>query len=172
MSIPWMGMTLLFVMMLGPSARAGQEGREGKDIVGRVEHVRIYPGDLLLRAKLDTGANICSLHAPRMSKFSEGDTTWVRFTAKNHRGEETTIVKKVLREAKMKKEGQVVERRPVILLGICMGRQYREVEVNLVDRTGFNYALLIGRNFLMGHMIVDPELKYTMEPACVGAPMP
>ena len=161
-------LSALSAVLLCPVPSAAQ----GKDIVGRVEKARIFPGDLLVRAKIDTGAKDCSLGALNMTKFSEGDVTWVRFKVKNHLGEEATIVKKVIREAKIKQKGRASERRPVVLLGICLGRQYREVQENLLDRSQFNYPLLIGRSFMRGHIIVDPELKYTSEPACVGAPMP
>ena len=169
MKFRWALFSTLSALLLCPCPGAAQQG---KDIVGRVEKVRIYPGDLLLRAKIDTGAKTCSLYARDLAKFSEDSTTWVRFKVKNHRGEETTIVKKILREARIKQKGRTLERRPVITLGVCLGRQYREVEVNLVDRSQFNYPMLIGRSFMQGHIIVDPELKYTSEPACVGAPMP
>jgi len=161
-------LTILWAGILWPSLGLPQE----KDIVGRVEKVRIYPGDLLLRAKLDTGAKNCSLHAPNITRFSQNGEVWVRFKVKNHLGEEASIERKIIRQAKIKEKSRTVEKRPVIMLGICMGRQYREVEVNLVDRTVFNYPLLIGRSFMRGHIIVDPELKYTSKPVCVGAPMP
>lgn len=159
---------VVLVSLLYPSTTPAQE----KDIVGRVEYVRIYPGDLLLRAKVDTGAKNCSLNAPEITRFSKKGEAWVRFKLKNHLGEETILERKILREAKIKQRKNMLEKRPVILLGICMGRQYREVEVNLVDRTGYNYQLLIGRTYMIGHIVVDPELRYTVEPACVGAPMP
>jgi hypothetical protein len=151
---------------------SSQVAAQSKDIVGRVEKVRVYPGDLLLHAKLDTGARHCSLHVPRMTKFVKNDSPWVRFTVKDREGQEFTIERKIVRTAKIKQKNRMLEKRPVVMLGICMGRQYREVEVNLVDRTDFIYPILIGRAFMMGHIIVDPELKFTSEPACVGAPMP
>jgi len=168
MRIRWLYPTVLFAAVLLPSPCTSQE----KDIAGRVEKIRIYPGDLVLRAKLDTGAKNCSLHAPNMTKFARNGERWVRFTVKNHKGEETTIERKIVREAKIKDAKSEPQRRPVIMLGICLGRQYREVEVNLVDRTEFIYPILIGRSFMIGHIIVDPELKYTSQPACVGAPLP
>ena len=129
-------------------------------------------GDLVLRAKLDTGARNSSLHAPGITKFEKNGETWVRFSVKDHRGKEATIERKLVRQATIKQKAADPEKRPVIMLGICMGRQYREVEVNLVDRANFNYPMLIGRSFMSGHFVVDPELKYTAEPACVGAPAP
>lgn len=145
---------------------------QDKDIVGRVEKVRIYPGDFLIRAKLDTGAKSCSLSAPNMTRFSKNGQEWVRFKLKNHNDEEITVERKILRQARIKQRDRDTERRPVILLGVCLGRRYREVEVNLVDRTVFNYPMLIGRGFMIGHVVVDPELKYTADPTCDGVPKP
>jgi len=87
----------LLVSVLSSSQVAAQS----KDIVGRVEKVRVYPGDLLLHAKLDTGAKHCSLHAPRMTKFVKSDKPWVRFTVKDREGQEFTIERKIVRTAYM-----------------------------------------------------------------------
>ena len=168
MSIRWLCTTVLLAPILASSPIAAQN----KDIVGRVEKVRICPGDLVLRAKLDTGARNSSLHAPGITKFEKNGEAWVRFSLKDHRGEEATMERKLVRQATIKQKAADSEKRPVIMLGICMGRQYREVEVNLVDRANFNYPMLIGRSFMSGHFVVDPELKYTIEPDCVGAPAP
>ena len=35
--------------------------------------------DLLLHAKLDSGATVCSLHAERIEEFKRGKEKWVRF---------------------------------------------------------------------------------------------
>ena len=52
------------------------------------------------------------------------------------------------------------------MLGICLGTIYKEVEVNLVDRSHFNYQLLIGRNFLIDSFLVDPSLTFSTKPKC------
>jgi hypothetical protein len=168
MRFRWIYAAALLAFLLPPSRSAAQE----KDIVGRVEKVRIYPGDLVLRAKIDTGARNSSLHAPSVTRFEKDGESWVRFSVKDHRGEEATIERKIVRQARIKQKGEDSEKRPVITLGVCLGKQYREVEVNLVDRANFNYQMLIGRSFMAGHFVVDPELKYTVGPNCVGAPMP
>jgi hypothetical protein len=165
---PCLPLTVLFGVILSSSPT----GAQNKDIVGRVERVRIYPGNLVLRAKLDTGAKTCSLHAPRITKFEKNGETWVRFSVKDHRGLEATIERKIVRQARIKRSSGEPEVRLVVLLGVCLGTLYREVEVNLVDRAEFNYPMLIGRSFMIGHILVDPELKYTSEPACMGAPKP
>jgi hypothetical protein len=164
----WLCLTLLFGSILSSSPT----GAQNKDVVGRSEKVRICPGNLVLRAKLDTGAKTSSLHAPRITKFEKNGETWVRFSIKNRKDIEATIERKIVRKARIKRKDREPEERVVVMLGVCMGTQYREVEVNLVDRADFNYPMLIGRNFMIGHVLVDPELKYTSEPSCVGVPIP
>jgi len=52
------------------------------------------------------------------------------------------------------------------MLGICLGSVYKEVEVNLVDRSNFNYQLLIGRNYLANSFLVDPSLTFSTKSKC------
>ncbi|UCD82655.1 MAG: ATP-dependent zinc protease, partial [Desulfobacterales bacterium] len=58
------------------------------------------------------------------------------------------------------------ERRPVIRIGICLEKVYKEVEVNLVNRSKFNYQMLIGRSFLEGEFAVDPAKTLTIKTDC------
>ena len=54
----------------------------------------------------------------------------------------------------------------VVMLGICLGKVYKETEVTLVDRKGFLYAMLIGRSFLKNLFIVDTAQQFTVKPTC------
>jgi hypothetical protein len=58
--------------------------------------------------------------------------------------------------------------RPVIRLGICLGNVYKEVEVNLQDRSKFNYQMLIGRSYLKNSFLVDASATFTVETNCQG----
>ena len=60
--------------------------------------------------------------------------------------------------------------RPVISLEICMGKALRTIEVNLTDRSAFQYPLLIGSEALKRFdALVDPSLKYAAgKPACAA----
>jgi hypothetical protein len=51
-------------------------------------------------------------------------------------------------------------------MGICIGDQYGETDVSLVDRSGFNYSLLIGRKYLKDKFIVDPGETFMSSPQC------
>lgn len=139
---------------------------EAKEVVGWIEKVRVYPGNLVLHAKLDTGADNCSLNAPHIEYFERKNEKWVRFEAVNREGNTVTLERKLVRTARVKRKGAKHQERPVVLLGICIGNIYKEVEVNLVDRSHYKYQMLIGRKFLKGDLLIDSSVKYTLEPKC------
>ncbi len=156
----------LVIVTAGVLNLAGPAGAGEKKAVGWVEKVRIYPGDLLLAAKLDSGAEYCSLDARNITFFRQGKANWVRFEVGTHAGKTVTLERPVIRQATIKRHFAGSQKRPVISLGICLGGFYKETEVNLVDRSGFQYPMLIGRKFMEGSLLIDPSRKYTVEPDC------
>jgi len=139
---------------------------EVKQMVGWVEYATIYPGNLKIKAKLDTGARNSSLNAVNIVEFKRAGETFVRFDLTNWKGRTETIEAKVIRMAKIKQHNSEPERRPVIWIGICLGKVYKEVEVNLVNRSKFVYQLLIGRSFLKDEFAVDPAKTFTIKTDC------
>lgn len=142
-----------------------------KQIVGWVERVRLQPGNVLLEAKLDSGAEYSSLDATNITEFTRQGEKWVRFNLNNHNGKVVPMESKLIRYAPIKRHYGKSQRRPVIKLQVCIGNFSAETQVNLVDRTGFIYPMLIGRKFMEGHLIIDPALKHTVEPACQEQPL-
>jgi hypothetical protein len=143
---------------------------QGRTVVGWVENVCIYPGNLLICAKLDTGARSCSLNARHIVEFQRNGKQWVRFNVIGGDGKRVTLEREVHRVARIKRHGLTAQERPVVMLGICLGGLCKDAEVNLVDRGSFLYQMLIGRAFMAGHLIVDPSVKYTTKPLCKEVP--
>ena len=137
-------------------------------VAGWVERVSIHPGNLKIKAKLDTGARHSSLNAAHIDAFERGGEKWVRFDVINWKNRIERIEAKVIRTAKIKQHGRESAKRPVIQMGICLGTVYKEVEVNLQNRSNFNYQLLIGRSFLKNAFLVDVSATFTREPNCQG----
>lgn len=148
----------LFATTIGVSA--------AKQIVGRIEKVKICPENILFRAKLDTGADHSSIDASDITEFERDGEKWVRFKVVNFRGQKRTIEKRLVRYAKIKRKILKPVERPVIRLSICLGNHFKEVEFNLTDRSGFSYKMLIGCSFLEGVCLVDPGKEFLSEPAC------
>ncbi|MGH7255304.1 MAG: ATP-dependent zinc protease family protein [Nitrospirales bacterium] len=149
------------------SASAGPE----KLTAGWIERVHLFPGLLPIVAKLDTGAAHSSLHVPHVEEFERDGESWVRFDVVTRDGQQASFERKVRRTALIKRKRAESQERPVVTLGICLGSVYREVQVNLVDRHRFRHDMLIGRSFLKNEIVVDPSIKYTVQPDC-QVPMP
>lgn len=137
-----------------------------KKRIGWIENVKIYPGELQFKAKLDTGAYNSSINAKNIVEFERDGEVWVRFDAVNKNRISTTIELPVVKEVVVKRHFGEKQKRYAVMLGVCLGKTYKETQVSLIDRDGFLYAMLIGRNFLKGDFMIDPDDKYTTSPKC------
>jgi hypothetical protein len=135
-------------------------------MVGWAERIVIRPGNFIIPAKVDTGADACSLHAYDLSKFDRDGKKYVRFKVVDGEGKERTLERKVIGVMKITRHFGGLEERPVVRLRLCLANVYKKVKVNLVDRTGLEYPMLIGRNFMEGDLAVNPSVKFTTEPRC------
>ncbi len=153
---------LALVSLVALAVQAGQ----AETLAGWVERARVYPSGLALRAKLDTGAMNSSLHTRDLKRFERSGATWVLFQVTDHHGTSVEIQRPVIRTARVKRPSGESQERPVVILGICVGKVRKDVEVNLVDRSKFLYPLLLGRSFLAGDLVVDSARRYTLAPAC------
>ena len=156
---------LLLVALIGTALPVG-----AKEVVGWVENVKIYPGGIRIKAKIDTGAKTSSLSCQCITPVKRNGEDWVSFSVKNSDGDVTMIEKPVLRIAKIRRFFGKSQERFVIKLGICLANVYHEEEVTLMDRSGFNYQMLIGRNFTRGEFLVDPGMTFITRPSCKQAP--
>lgn len=137
-------------------------------VVGWAERVSVHPGNVILSAKVDTGAVTCSLHAAHVQEIERNGRAWVRLTLTGENGKNVLVECPVVGTRRIKRHFGRFQERLVVKLTICLGPLFKEVEVNLVDRTGFEYPMLIGRQFLDGDVLVNPSVKFTVEPHCNG----
>lgn len=152
----------LFLLLLLTAPRIGL----ALEVVGWVEKARIYPGNMLVKARVDTGAKTSSLSAGALRFFEREHETWVRFSTTNYKGSTIWLERKVSRIAHIKQNDGGLKERPVIRLGICLAHIYQETEVSLENRDQMNYQLLIGREFLNGHFLINPKAVFTNPPHC------
>ncbi|MDE1167022.1 MAG: ATP-dependent zinc protease [Pseudomonas sp.] len=146
-------------------------------LYGRYEYIKLPEiGGQTLKAKMDTGALTASLSAKDIELFKRDGDDWVRFRLATKGADGKVFEHKVSRISRIKSradeddEGETTEvaKRPVVDLEMCMGGLKQTVEVNLVDRSSFNYPLLIGAKALreMG-AAVNPARRFTAgDPEC------
>ena len=152
---------LLSFMILGSFVQA-----EGRQTFGYVEKAKFFPGDLTFHAKLDTGADTCSLDARDITEYENNGRKWVSFKVSDSYGKEFTVKRELIRNMRVKRVGAPGQVRKVIRAGICLGNTYVVTDVTLIDRHDFNYQLLLGRNFLASFALINPAITFATEPNC------
>lgn len=144
--------------------------KETRPVIGTVEYVALDDADLVVKARIDTGAGLASVNAEviDIKKSSDGAPEKVVFRIVDKDGKQKTLERPVVKWINIKKKGDAgVIKRPVVKLDFCLGGKKVEARANLADRSGFLYPVLIGRNVLKaGDYMIDPEKKFTHEPGC------
>ena len=162
---------VILLCLLGVSVMTVQ----AKNIYGLYEQVILPEMDnVKLKAKLDTGALTSSLGATQIEFFKKGDNDWVRFKPQVKDMDLPVVEKEVVRHSKIKRrladireDDHDITHRPVVMLDICFDNTIFSVEVNLTDRSAFNYPLLLGSSALREFgAIVDPSLKFVSKAKC------
>lgn len=164
---------LLMFMGLTIASTAHAAPRQLKR-VGWVEEIAISEVGSIVRAKLDTGAKTSSIDAEiidirKTGEAVEGKTTGdtVVFSVSMEKGGKKTFERAVNRYVRIKKKGGGFIRRPVITMSFCIAGRMISEEVNLANREGFIYPVLVGRN-MMAHadLVIDAGKTFISRPTC------
>lgn len=150
-----------------PAAQAGQP-----EIYGWVEEGRLLPEGVTVKTKLDTGALTSSLDAKALERFEKNGEKWVRFKVEVKDSDTGKAVsmpfeRRVERDIKVRGAGGA-ERRPVVMMRMCLGDQLLDEQFSLNDRGDMLYPVLIGRRTLEHLGAVDVSRTFTHKPSCAG----
>ena len=137
----------------------------GKSIFGWIERVKLMDSNLIMEAKLDTGADTSSINAPDTEEFDKDGEDWVRFEITDADGDSHTFELPIERTVRIRSAAGTT-RRHVVSMDMCLGHIRRTAEINLADREELSYQMLIGRNFMEDYVLVDSGPKFTMDPTC------
>jgi|Laugresp1bdmlbsn_1035097.scaffolds.fasta_scaffold22506_2 hypothetical protein len=148
-----------------------KEDGKAKQVVGWLENMRIYPGGMIMRAKLDSGARSNAMHAENLELFERDGVEMASFTIlKDHdnpNSESVRIEVPVEKQVNIKlRYTPVRDARPVVKLEFCMAGQRYSALFSLTYRSDFNYPVLLGREFLKDHFLVDPSDTFTQRTGC------
>ncbi|WP_193754347.1 RimK/LysX family protein [Microbulbifer sp. Q7] len=131
-----------------------------KLVLGSEEFFTIEPGGVRLRSLVDTGAATSSLSVLELTPFERDGSNWVRFKLSD--GSDAAPKKielPIKRHVRVARPGFDRQRRPVVTMSLTVGEVTHMVEVNLVERSEFEFPLLVGRNFLKDAAVVDVSRK-------------
>jgi hypothetical protein len=155
--VPWAA--LVAVIFLFGSAGGQAEAAE-KIKLGAVENVVLLPWGVLMPARIDTGAATSSLDARNL--ITRGKT--VEFNLPPQYGGRRISLP--IYKWKTIKTAEAQERRPVVIMELCIGSRRVQTHVNLNDRANVKYPLLIGRNTLTHGFLVECGTSYCTQPSC------
>jgi hypothetical protein len=139
-------------------------------VFGWVEKAVVEPLGVEVKAKLDSGALTSSLDARDIERFKRDDERWVRFRLKLEDEESGEVVSErmelpLYRSLRLRGAGGT-DRRPVVLMKVCLGNTLYEEQFSLRDRGDMNYPLLLGRRTI-GHLgLLDVRETFLTEHGC------
>lgn len=130
------------------------------EVIGYIESVDLPKMELFgLDAKIDTGADSCSLHCDEMKV--EGDVVTFLLHDEVHEayhGKKITLpIHKIKR---VKSSNGKSEERVFIKSSIKLGSKTYQAQISLANRENMKYPMLIGRRFLSRRYLIDVSHKY------------
>lgn len=144
-----------------------RSAEEQLKVYGYLEPVAVFNDQYGGVAKLDTGADNCSLGIVDIQEFERDGKRWVKFEidkrlSKGRKGD-GVVERKVERVTTIKRHGSKPQERFVVRLDMHIGEVHQEVEFNLTNRSHYDYPILVGRNYLNGHILVDSAKSKTLK---------
>jgi hypothetical protein len=115
-----------------------------------------------LRAKVDTGARTSALHVDRHWRFVDGGAPWVGFQLTPGKAGSVPIQAQaaICDERAVTDSGGHRGLRIFIRTTAVIAGMQRTIDINLSDRGGMRYPMLLGRTALEGMFTVDPSCSY------------
>lgn len=115
-----------------------------------------------VRAKIDTGARSSALHVDAQWRFTERGAPWVGFRLHCAPGEVGIVeaCAPVCDERWVTDSGGHSTQRAFLKTALRVAGVEREIEVNLADRRGMLFPMLIGRSALSRVFTVDPARSF------------
>lgn len=107
-----------------------------------------------LRAKVDTGARTSALHVVNLEPMA-GDRVRFEIVLSTKRPRRVEVIAPVSRTGWVRSSSGDGSTRFFVRTVVTLGPIEREVEVNLVDRGGMMFRMLLGRTALAG-VLIDP----------------
>lgn len=139
---------------------------KNKKIVGAVELCDLPAFTITdLNVRVDTGAATSSLHVDNIEEFEVDDELWIRFDIHPDIHNVDRVVRrevKVEAKKRVKSSTATREKRYVIVTPIIMDSVQWDIQLTLTDRSEMTYLMLLGREAMSGHFIVDPEHDFLL----------
>ncbi len=116
-----------------------------------------------IKVRVDSGAKTSSMHAFNIKSFKREDVTWVSFEVHPLQNNRRTIVRceaEVVDKRVVKSSSGIAEKRFVIRTPLQHDEQCWDIELTLTNRDSMGYRMLLGREAMVGRILVDPAAGF------------
>ena len=120
-----------------------------------------------VKAKTDTGARTSALHADELERFVARGRPMARFVVHPLQRNRETFVHceaEIVDERSVRSSSGAEELRPVVRTRVAIRERSWLIEVTLTNRDVMGFRMLLGRQALRGHILVDPGRSYLGNP--------
>jgi hypothetical protein len=136
-------------------------GADSRITLSRAEEVILLPWNIRLLARIDTGATVTSLDA-RQLKI---DGNEAEFRLPEEYG--GALLRLPIAGWRHVRSSKGREERPVVEIELCVASKKIRVKANLNDRSMVKHPIILGRNALKDHFIVDVNMRSkSIPPSC------
>ena len=128
-----------------------------------------------IKARVDSGAATSSLHAFNIVPFQRDGELWISFEVHPLQNDRSVVARHeapVLEQRGVRNTSGISENRYVIREELVLGEQRWPIELTLTNRDAMGYRMLLGREAMVGRVLVDPEGSHQLgevEPADLEA---
>lgn len=113
-----------------------------------------------IKARVDSGAATSSVHAFNIVSFQRDGELWISFEVHPLQNDRNVLVRHeapVLEQRGVRNTSGISETRYVIREELVLGEQRWPIELTLTNRDAMGYRMLLGREAMVGRVLVDPE---------------
>jgi Uncharacterized protein conserved in archaea len=117
-----------------------------------------------LKMKVDTGARTSCLHAFKLEPFERDGENWLRIWLHPEQNSDRELMceAKIHDQREVTDSGGHTELRYVILSTLHLGAFSQPIELTLTNRDTMKFRMLLGRQAMRGHFVVDPDKSYLL----------
>ena len=118
-----------------------------------------------IKARVDSGAKTSALHAINIKIFEKNGAEWLKFDINPIQNNSKSIIHceaQLVDQRIVKSSNGTREKRYVIRTDVELGNHNWQVEVTLTNRDSMGFRMLLGREAMVGRLIVDPEKKFEL----------
>jgi ribosomal protein S6--L-glutamate ligase len=118
-----------------------------------------------IKVKVDTGAKTSSIHAENIEHFYKDGVEYIRFDVLPLEKKSSIIVHceaPFVEKRQVKSSNGEKEHRPIVLTTLKVGELEWEIELNLTNRKYMTRYMLLGRNSMVGKVMINPGEKFLL----------